>query len=286
MDYTVRVIIAMLIWGSIGVFVKNVNLPPIEIVFLRAAIASMALVVIKIISSKGKGVFNLRRSSSKETIMLIVSGVILALNWLFLFSAYKYTTLTIATLCYYMAPVFIILAAPIILKEKLTLRSVIAVLIAMIGLGLIVSHQAQGTSMSHNGGLGVIFGLLAAVLYACVVLLNKSIKTINGFDKSLIQIFVSAVALLPMILYRNQLHIKDSKTLIFIIIVGVVHTAVSYVLYFSSIEHISAQKISLFSYIDPLSAVVFGTVLLGEPIGIFHIIGGVLILFSTLLSNR
>jgi drug/metabolite transporter (DMT)-like permease len=286
MKHIVKIIVAMLIWGSIGVFVKYINLPSVELVFLRALIASGALLAARFFMFERIKLGEIKKRPSREFLILAGTGIILAANWLLLFQAYKYTTLTNATLSYYLAPVFVILFSPIFFKEKITLRSILAIIAAMVGLALIVSQKAQSSGVNYNHALGILFGTMAAVLYACVVLVNKSVKGFSGFDKALIQIFVSALLLLPIVIYRGSLHIPDFKTLAIILILGIVHTAVSYVLYFGSIEHVKAQRVSLLSYIDPLSAVVFGTLILGEPIGIYHIIGGALILSSTLINRK
>ena len=286
MKHILKIVLAMLIWGSIGVFVKNINLPSIEIVFLRAAIACVFLIFGRLILIGKTKIKDLKKGFMKEALILIITGIALALNWLLLFQAYKYTTLTNATLSYYLAPVFVILLSPLFFKEKITLKNLLSIIMAMLGLALIVSHQVQAASTNYNHVKGIMFGTSAAVLYACIVLVNKSVKKFSGFDKALIQISVSAIILLPIVLYRNNLHISSTKTLIIVLILGVVHTAISYVLYFSSIEHVSAQRVSLLSYIDPLSAVIFGTLLLSEPIGIYHILGGALILISTFVSNK
>ena len=286
MKHILKIVLAMLIWGSIGVFVKNINLPSIEIVFLRAAIACVFLIFGRLILIGKPKIKDLKKGFMKEALILIITGIALALNWLLLFQAYKYTTLTNATLSYYLAPVFVILLSPLFFKEKITLKNLLSIIMAMLGLALIVSHQVQAASTNYNHVKGIMFGTSAAVLYACIVLVNKSVKKFSGFDKALIQISVSAIILLPIVLYRNNLHISSTKTLIIVLILGVVHTAISYVLYFSSIEHVSAQRVSLLSYIDPLSAVIFGTLLLSEHIGIYHILGGALILISTFVSNK
>lgn len=285
MKHVFKIIIAMLIWGSIGIFVKDVKLSSVDLVFFRAIIASGFLFLVKILQRKKVKKSQTIKITNKDKYLVVLSGIILALNWIILFQAYKYTTLTNATLSYYMAPVFIVLLSPIILKEKLTLKGLIAVAMAMVGLALIVSHQPQVSNVNFDHTRGIIFGLIAAVLYASVVLLNKSIKSYSGFDKALIQIFISTLVLLPIIIYQHDLRIEDVKTFIIIVILGVVHTGIAYVLYFTSIEHVKAQRVSLLSYVDPLSAVIFGTLLLGEPIGIFHIVGGALILLSTLISS-
>lgn len=284
MKSIIKIITAMIIWGSIGLFVKNISLPSIEIAFLRAIIASFYLIVVKILFFKDKSK-KIHKNSKMDLILLIISGVIIAFNWLFLFQSYKYTSLANATLTYYTAPVFVVLLSPIVLKEKLSSKKIITVIIAMIGLILIISGGNSSSNVNNNNLLGFIYGMSAAILYASVILINKKIINFSGFDRTLIQLLVSGLALLPIVLYRNAIHISNHTSLIFILILGIVHTGIAYFLYFSSIEHVSVQKASLLSYFDPISAVIFGTVFLSEPLGFIQIIGGCLILFSTLIKD-
>lgn len=286
MKHTIKIIIAMLIWGSIGIFVKHVKLPSIDIVFLRASIASCFLLLCKIAVNSKSGEGKKVGRNRKDIILILVSGVILAFNWILLFQAYKYTTITNATLSYYLAPVFVILLSPIVLGESLSIKNILAVITAMIGLSIIVTHQGGINNGHYSHFTGIMFGIAAAMLYAGVVLLNKSINAFEAFEKTLLQILVSALVLLPYIIYKHDIHITDLKTLLIIVILGVVHTGIAYLLYFSSVEHVSVQRVSLYSYIDPLSAVVFGTIFLGEPIGIYHVLGGALILTSTFLGSK
>lgn len=285
MNPVLKIILAMVIWGSIGIFVKNIDLPSVEIAFLRAIIASIFLILVRVLMKNKSPVKSINKHSRKDLILLFISGIILAFNWLFLFQAYKFTTVTNATLSYYSAPLFVILLSPIILKEKITIKKLLSVLVAMIGLAIIVSQQKQGSNTNYMHFKGIVYGISAAVLYANVILFNKKIKGFSSFDRTIVQIVVSAVVLLPIILYRNNLYISGLSMFITIMILGIVHTGTAYFLYFSSIEHVHVQRASILSYIDPISAVIFGTLFLSEPLGIFHIIGGVLILFSAFLCD-
>lgn len=282
MKSTIQIIISMLIWGSIGIFVKYIELPSLEIAFLRAVIAAAFLLIIGIFSRrKNKSMF-----SRKNLLLLLASGAAIGLNWVLLFQAYKYTTISNATLSYYFAPVFVILLSPIVLKEKLTPVKLLSVFGALAGLFLILKSQSGSSLGQYNHVLGMSFGVMAAVLYAGVVLLNKYIKDFSGFDMTFIQITTAALVLLPLIITRGQLQIEGMNTLLIILIIGIVHTGIAYLIYFSAIKNVKAQSAAMLSYIDPVSAILFGTLLLGEPVSIIQILGGLLILGSTFIGEK
>lgn len=280
MNAVIKIILSMVIWGSLGLFVRNIPLSSIDIAFLRALIASIFLLIIKLFTKK-----RIEKISLKDLLLLIFSGIIIALNWLLLFQSYKYTTIANATLIYYTAPIFVIILSPFALKERITLKRLLSVLISLMGLALIISQNHSSVS-SYNHPIGFLFGLSAAVLYASVVIINKKIKNFSGVDRTVIQISVSALFLLPFILFKNDIHINGINMLLTIIILGVLHTGIAYLLYFSSIEKVSAQKASLLSYIDPISAVLFGTLFLAEPLSTVQALGGGLILFSTMVNIK
>ncbi len=276
MSATLKIILAMITWGSIGVFVKNIDLPSLEIAFLRAAIATVFLAAVS---------YRLREVKSRQNIisnkyLLLISGIALGLNWVLLFQAYRYTTIANSTLSYYMAPIIVALLAPIFFKERLTLSKLLAVLGAMAGLTVILSGQPATSEVNYNHLLGIGYGLLAALFYACVVIVNKHLKGISDFDTAFVQIAIAAIVLLPFILYRKSLVIQSADW-IWIVILGIVHTGLAYLLYFSGIKKVPAHSVAVLSYIDPVAAVAFGTLFLSEPLSICSIIGGLLILGST-----
>lgn len=281
MNSVLKIVMAMVIWGSVGLFVKNIDLPSIEIAFLRAAIGTVFLLIVSFFMKSKVPKEEQEGHSKKDMILLGISGIALVLNWLLLFQAYKYTTITNAILSYYTAPVFILLLSPIVLKEKLTLKKLISVLVAMGGLALIMMNQPETNGGNYMHAKGISYGLAAAAAYTSVLLLNKSIKGFSSFHRTITQIIISTLILLPMVLFRGNLHITGVNMIINILILGIFHTGLAYLLYFSSIQNVSAQRISVLSYIDPISAIILGTLFLGEPLTIYHVIGGACILFST-----
>lgn len=279
-----KLISAMLIFGSIGVFVKNIELSSSEIALLRGVIGSIFLFCASFLFKKQRSFLAIKQN----IILLILSGAAIGFNWIFLFEAYRYTTIANATVSYYFAPIFVMALAPFVLKEKLTPLKVGCILLAMLGLLLIVFSGGTGEALSYRHPLGISYGLLAAALYASVILMNKFIKKLSGFETTLMQLMMASMVLLPYVYIKEPVNFSalDSNSIVFILILGIIHTGFAYFLYFSSIQELKGQTIALLSYIDPISAVVIAAIVLHEGMTTMQIVGGILILGTTFLSER
>ncbi len=217
---------------------------------------------------------------------LVLSGVFIGINWILLFESYHYTSVATATLCYYMAPVFAIIASAFLFKEKITLKKAVCILIALIGMVFVSDILGAGfTGITELKG--ILLGLGAALFYASVVLLNKKIKNVPIYDKTIVQLFCAGAVLIPYSLaFEDNSQIKITPLfLIMILIVGFLHTGLAYSLYFGTIEKLSTQTVALFSYIDPIVAIVLSWVILKEDITLFGVLGAILILGSTMASE-
>ncbi|WP_096911862.1 DMT family transporter [Neobacillus jeddahensis] len=284
MNGKMKLITTMLIFGSIGVFVKKIDLTSSEIAFLRGVIGSLFLLVASFLV-KHKPSW---QALKKNAILLLVSGAAIGLNWIFLFESYRYTTISNATISYYFAPIFVMMLAPWVLKEKLTRVKVACIVAAMLGLFLIVQTGSGSTSGTQNHALGILYGLGAAALYASVILMNKFIKHLSGSEVTLVQLMTAAIVLFPYVWWQGQLHLAslDSTSIWFILLLGIVHTGFAYFLYFTSIQELKGQTIALLSYIDPISAVIIAAIFLSEQMTTLQIIGGILVLGATFLSEK
>lgn len=271
----------MMVFGTLGVFVKNIPLSSGEIALFRAVIATLAILGYQLISGKKVKL----PSRKKDVVLLLLSGAAMGFNWIFLFEAYHYTAVSIATLSYYFAPVIVMLVCPILFKEKLTIKQVICFIMSTIGLVLVIG--VGGFEGNDTNLIGIGFGLSAAVLYAAVILLNKFIKAVDGVDRTLMQFFAAIVVLIPYLCMTSGIHIGDvgGIGLLNLLIIGVVHTGIMYCMYFSSLKQLKGQEAAILGYIDPLVAIIVSVSLLGENIGFTQIIGGVLILGFTLLNE-
>lgn len=276
-----KIILAMMVFGTIGLLVKNINISSGEIAFFRAIIATLVILIYKFIRGE-KFSF---KEIKKDIPILFLSGIAMGGNWILLFEAYNYTTISMATLSYYFAPVIVMILCPIIFKEKLTLKQLICFLMSTIGLILVIG--VSGINNGTSNLIGIIFGLSAAVLYATVIILNKFIKKVTGIDRTLIQFIAAIIVLIPYIALTTGINIGslDSIGLISLVILGVIHTGIAYCLYFESLKNLKGQEAAILSYIDPLVAIILSVTILKEEISYLQIIGGIMILGFTLLNE-
>jgi len=276
-----KLIFSMFIFGTIGVFVKYIPLPSSIIAICRGIIGSLFLIAIVLIKKEKFSFFNIK----SNILLLLLSGAMLGFNWMLLFEAYNYTTVATATLCYYVAPVFMIILSPFLFKEKITLRKILCIVCALLGMMLISGVFEVG--VGGKDMKGVIIALFPAVLYALIVVINKKMKLISAYERTISQLIISAVIMLPYVLITNNVSTLsiDTRGLILLLTVTFVHTGFAYAMYFGSMEKVKAQSIAILSYIDPVVAVLLSVLFLKESITVFGIIGAVLIISSAIVSE-
>lgn len=270
---------AMLVFGTIGLFVKNIGFPSSFISFARALTGSIFIALFMLFSGHGLD----KKSVFKNLKLLIPSGIAMAFNWICLFEAYRFTGVAVGTLCYYMAPVIVVILSPVFLKEKLTAINVTSVLAAVVG-AVLISGVVSGSAKSAKG---ILLGLAAAALYSTVVMINKFVKNLSPIETTFVQLSTAAVTMIPYILLTEEVtaFVFDRRSVIFTLIVGVFHTGIVYMIYFSSVQKIPAQTTAVFSYIDPVTAIILSAVVLGERLDAVQLIGTFLILAATLFNE-
>lgn len=271
---------SMAIFGTIPVFVRNIPISSATLAFMRAAIAAVFLLAVR--AAAGKPVR--LNKMGRDALPLFLSGAAMGFNWILLFEAYKYTTVSIATLSYYFAPAIVTVGSAFLFREKLTARQTLCFLGSTAGLILVIglNNLTGGASLK-----GVGFGLGAAVLYATVILLNKRIKSVSGIDRTVLQFIAAGVVLIPYLALTEGFHLESMTGVgwLNLAVVCLIHTGCAYVLYFTALPDLRGQEASILSYIDPLLACVLSFTLLGEPTTALQLFGGVLILGFTLLNE-
>jgi RarD protein len=283
MTEKVYFIISMLIFGSIGLIVRGIPLSSSQIAMVRGFIGSIFLIVAALVMKKKPSFKKIKRN----LVFLIASGAALGFNWILLFEAYRNTSITNATLSYYFAPVIVVFLSPLILKEKLTFRKFLCILAAIIGMFLVARTGGDG-SLASDELLGIGFGLGAAFLYALVVILNKLIKNMGGLDTTIIQLTIATLILIPYVLLQGAVpfNLLETSAIIKLLLLGLLNTGLAYLLYFSSVQRLESQTVAIYSYIDPISAVLMSAIFIGEKISGLQLIGGILILGSAFISGR
>ena len=275
-------ITAMLIFGSIGLFRRNLEISSGVIALVRGFLGGMSLLLVSPFTQKHKN----EKLSKKAMFSFSISGAIMGLNWILLFEAYEYTTVATATMCYYMMPTIVILLSPIVFKEKLSCRKLVCAITGLIGMGFI---SGIGTNDMFEPGFfkGILYGLSAAVLYAAVVILNKQIRAEDLFGRTVIQLFSAGIILLPYLIFSGQLRsVSMGPTdIILLLTMGIIHTCVAYLLYFASINYLDANSIAILSYIDPVFALFISVFVLSEPITRWGLLGAALIIGASISSE-
>ncbi len=276
----IQFLLSMLIVGSIGLFVRSIPFSSAQIALVRGILGCAFVFVFSLMSGQKISGKNIKANLW----ILIASGIALSVNWILLFQAYKYTTISNATICYYFAPVLVMILSPLILKEPLSVLKVLCIVAALVGLACIAGVSKK---TGANDFVGILYGLGSAVLYSTVIFLNKCLKDIKGIESSIVQLGVSAISLLAYVLMSEGFKLDKMTVtpIVLLLIVGVIHTGVVYLLYFSSMRQLSAQSVAALSYIDPVVAILLASIFLHEKMTIVQIIGGILILGATFFNE-
>lgn len=279
-DPRLMLIASMTIFGTLGLFVRNISVSSGELALYRAVLAALLLTGFFVLSKQHIPLSKVK----KEIPLLLASGVAMGINWILLFQAYKYTTVSAATLSYYFAPVIVTVVCPFLFREKLTVKQIICFIMSTVGLVLIIGI---GDVHGDSNIIGILFGLGAAVFYATVILLNKFIKKVEGIHRTFLQFIAAIITLTPYVLCTSGITLGSLNNIgwINLLIVGLVHTGITYCMYFSSLKELPGQKVAILSYIDPLVAVLISVTVLGETMTMSQVIGGMLILGFTLWNE-
>ncbi len=280
MNPRLMLITSMAIFGTLGLFVRNIPVSSGELALYRAVLAAILIAIFLMVTRQKIPFANIK----KEVPLLLASGVAMGINWILLFEAYKYTTVSVATLSYYFAPVIVTVVCPILFREKLTRKQVVCFVMSTLGLVMITGIGDVGGGKDF---VGILFGLGAAVFYAAVILLNKFIKNVEGIHRTFLQFLSAIVILIPYVIMTSGVTLGslDGIGWANLLIVGLLHTGVTYCMYFSSLKELPGQKAAILSYIDPLVAVLSSVTILGETMTLWQGMGGILILGFTLWNE-
>lgn len=274
-------IISMLIFGTIGIMRRLIPLSSSLLAFTRGILGGVYLVIFMTLT-KRKGA----KTERRDLLLLLLTGALIGLNWVFLFESYNFTTVSTATMCYYMQPVFVIVLSPVFLKERLTLKKGLCALVSVAGM-LFVSGVFGGAAITERDTLGIVYGLAAAFLYASVIILNKKTGKVDAYRKTAVELFSASLTILPYLLLTEDFtSIPLSFSSVFLVLlVGVFHTGIAYTMYFSSMKSLPAGSVAMLSYIDPVSALILSSLVLGERMLWTGWLGAGMILVSAIVSE-
>lgn len=278
-------IASMQIFGTIGIFRRSIPLPSAFLAFARGILGGLFMLLLGRLRRKGASTSLPRRI----LLRLTVTGAMIGFNWMLLFEAYNHTTVAVATLCYYMQPTLVILLSPLVFRERLTAGKGLCALVSIIGM-VLVSGAAESGSTQGRDMTGVLLGLGAAALYACVVMMNKKTQGVDAYQKTTVQLLSAGIVMVPYLLLTRGFSgiggaLASPSVVLLLLTVGILHTGVAYAMYFGSMDGLNVQSIAVLSYIDPVSALLFSAVLLREPLTPLNLVGAVLIIGAAAVSE-
>lgn len=269
---------ALLLFGSNGVIAAGIALSSYEIVFLRTLIGSLLLIGLFIIM---RGKFTIFKNI-RQFAYLAASGAAMGASWMFLYEAYQQIGVSLSSLLYYCGPVIVMMLAPLLFREKLTRQKTAGFLAVLFGV-ILVNGQAL---FAETISIGLFCGAMSAVMYAVMVIFTKKAVHTNGLENPMMQLFFSflTVAVFTWAVKGFAFEIAGEDILP-ILFLGAVNTGIGCYLYFSSIGRLDVQTVAVWGYLEPLSAVVFSVLLLGEVLVPVQIFGAVLLLGGAALGG-
>ena len=275
--------VSMLVFGTIGLLRRFIDLPSGVIACFRGLLGCVLLLLLQRLRGKKPDTASIRR----YLLPLLISGGMIGFNWMLLFEAYRYTSIAVATLCYYTAPVMLILASPLVFREQFTWRQLVCVALAACGM-VLVSGVLDGGTLPDGTLTGIVLAIGSAVLYASITAVNrKTLSRMDAYDKTIVQL---GTAGLVMVLYLaltggfSDLHLTALSAGL-MLLVSLTHTAIPYAMYFGAMVRLPTQTVALMSYLDPITALILSALVLHEPLSPAGLTGAVLVLGSTVLSE-
>lgn len=274
----IKYISSLLLFGSNGIVASFIPMSSYEIVLLRTMIGSLLLIAIFFLS-KSKFTFYQHK---KQFAFLFASGIAMGASWMFQYEGYQQVGISITSLCYYCGPVIIMVLSPIIFKEKITWVKMVGLLSIIFGIFLV-----NGQELESSGNLwGIFCGVMTAVMYDFMIILNKQAKNITGLENAMFQLFVSFLTTAVFVGMKQgyAMHIEKAS-IVPIFILGLINTGVGCYLYFSSIGNLPAQTVAICDYLEPLSAIVCSIIILKEVMVSIQVVGAVFIISGAIFGE-
>ena len=277
MSDSLKYFISVFLYGTLGFFLAFIDVNSEFVVFCRGTFGCLFILLLLVIKKQKLDI----KAIKKNFVYLMICGISLGINEIFLFIGYKYAV-SLASLGNYTAPITIIVISAILYKDKLSIKQILCILASFIGV-ILLTGVFTGT---NNDIRGLIFGLCGSIGFVALVFMNKKLNDIGPYDKTIVQLLFSSLTTLPLIFINKSYLISyDIKTVSILLMLGIIHTGFAYCLYFDSINTLAPIKIALIGYVEPVMSVLIGALFLNESMDIYAIIGAILILGSVIISE-
>jgi len=265
-----QLILAMIIWGTLGLFVLKSGLGSIDIAFFRCFIGALILAVY----CGCQGLFSKQYLKRETSIPIVCGGIFIVLNWILLFESFKYASITLGNVSYYMQPVFLLFLARFFFNETISIVKGFFILVTITGVLLTIDLSSQTIAINYSELYGVLCALLAGFFYSLATIIAKKIKNVSAPMMTFMQLLVGMIILLPLA-SLNTLHFSWN-ILFYIVILGVIHTVLAFILYYQAVTQLPTDKIAVISYVDPIAAIYTDVLFFNRILNATQIIGIIL----------
>lgn len=267
--------LAVFLFGVSGLFGKLLSLPSIIIVLGRVVFSSIFLLFLLLYIKK-----DIKLKEKKHYFYLIIMGMILAIHWTTFFQSIQVSTVAIGLLAFSTFPVFVTFLEPYFFKEHIKITNIVLSIITFLGVILVIPRFDLGNSSTQ----GVLWGLVSGFTYAILSILNK--KYVKEYSSAVIAFyeqFIAAIILIPF--YFLQKPVFQLNDILLLVLLGVVFTGISHLLFINGLKNIKAQTAGIISSLEPVYGIIFAVFLLSEIPSIREVLGGMVILSAVFYST-
>lgn len=249
------------------------GMDPDSVLFFRYLFAIPLLGIM--IKARGRS-FKIQR---KETFPLIIMGLLVALSSLTLFLSYNYMAAGIASTLLFVYPIMVALIMAMVFKEKLTLQTIVCMLLALGGIGLLYKSE-DGSTLSLIGTLLVFASSLSYAIY--IVGINQtSLKNVATLKVTFYVLLFGLSLFVARLLYSGVLNTPDQWYLwANLLALAVFPTAISFLCTTGAIQYIGSTPTAILGALEPVTAIFFGIAVFGESLTVRESFGLVMIIVA------
>lgn len=271
---TVEMTAAMVISGTIGLFVVLSGQLVMDVVFWRCAFGAITLLIV----CAALGLFRPEVMTRRQIAWAAAGGVAIVSNWILLFAAFPRASISIATAIYNTQPFILVALGATLFGERLTVTKLSWLGIAFGGMLLIVQSKPDASAVGTDYLSGILLALGAAFFYAIAAIITKKLKGVPPHLIALIQVTVGILILAP---FANFAALPvDAKTWTLLVAVGVVHTGVMYILLYGAIQKLPTNLVGALSFIYPVVAILADFLAFGHRLQPLQLLGAAAILIA------
>jgi RarD protein len=269
---TIEMTVAMVISGTIGIFVVFSRQPIVDVVLWRCIFGAVPLAV----ACAALGLLRREIITPRQFVLAVLGGVAIVANWLLLFAAYPLASISIATAVYNTQPFMLVGFGALFLGERLTGQKLAWLAIAFAGVILIANAKAGPGGTDYLAGIAL--SLSAALCYAVAALITKRLKGVPPHLIALIQVGVGMLMAAP---FANLTQLPTTPdTWLSLAAIGAVHTGLVYILLYGAIQKLPTHLIGALSFIYPVVAILADFIVFGHWLGLSQLVGAAAILVS------